>query len=59
MKKAFKWTDFRAEAVLRIDECNGIIDRYLAEGLCLTLRQLGHGRPVPQVNPDEGGICIP
>lgn len=40
MRQAFKERTFKAESLAKIQLCNEIIDRYTAQGLRLTLRQL-------------------
>lgn len=40
MKRKFRATKFKPESEARINQCNHVIDQYLAQGLRLTLRQL-------------------
>jgi hypothetical protein len=40
MRQKFRATKFKPDSQLRIEQCNDIIDQYLAQGLRLTLRQL-------------------
>jgi len=40
MKQKFRVTKFKSVSAARIEQCNGIIDQYLDQGLRLTLRQL-------------------
>ena len=40
MRQKFRATKFKPDSQLRIEQCNDIIDQYLAQGLKLTLRQL-------------------